>query len=555
MRSPLRRFAKLVPAAAIVLAAIVLAAIAAHAAELPPDFRAAIEKGVANGRYQGIAVALIERGDQGEWFFGALAPGGAAPTIDDAFEIGSTTRSFTGLLLARALVEGKLRLTDTLGRLFADVHFADRKLASATLLDVATHRAGLPPLPSNLFPRNIDNPYVDYDEAALHAYLAHASVVDDVGKYRYSDLGIALIGEAIARAYAKDFRTLIADDVLAPLAMKKSGFGAVPKLVDGYRDGVAVDHWQQQALTAAVGLRSTLGDLETFAIASLRPDARPLRASILLAREPRAKAGGGETALGWQIVPVESDGQNWPLLWQAGLGGGFASFIGLRTDRQRAVVLIGNAGVDLSALGLTLLAGRDAPLAPAKLRPFDRAVARAYEGLYRFDTGGDLVVRALADGIAAQVSGTLPQRIDAYDDDAFAFSNDAAQLTFERSGEAISGAILHQDGIHAHAARLSDGAPALKRNVAPLDAKSLDAYAGDYAVSPSMRARIVVAATGLRVQLTATAPTFVQSCAVDRFCDSAGLLEIAFTRDAKGKVTTLEWREGVFDATARRDDW
>ena len=548
MRSPLHRPARFVLVAAF-------AASAANAAELPPDFRAAIEQGVANGRYEGVAVALIERSDQGEWFFGSTAPGGAPPAIDDAFEIGSTTRSFTGLLLAHALVDGKLRLTDTLGRLFADVRFADKKLASATLLDVATHRAGLPPLPSNLFPRNIDNPYVDYDEAALRAYLAHARVAADAGKYRYSDLGVALIGEAVARAYARDFRTLLAEDVLAPLAMKKSGFGAVPKLLDGYRDGVAVEHWQQQALAAAVGLRSTLGDLETFAIASLRPDARPLRASILLAREPRAKAGGGETALGWQIVPVESDGQTWPLLWQAGIGGGFASFIGLRTDRQRAVVLIGNAGIDLSTLGLTLLAGRDAPLPPPRLRPFDGDAMHAYEGLYRFDTGGDLVVRALADGLAAQVSGSLPRRIDAYDDDAFAFAGDAAQLTFERSGTAISGAILHDDGVHAHAVRLSDGAPSLKRNVAPLDAKSLDAYAGDYAVSASMRARVVAAGTGLRVQLTGNAPTFVQSCAVDRFCDSAGLLEIGFTRGAEGKVTALQWRQGVFDATARRDDW
>ena len=533
---------------------LVLANIPASAIDLPENFRAAIEEGVANGRYQGIAVGLIDRDVRSEWMFGTVAPGGIAPVSADAYEIGSTTRCFTGLLLAKALIEGKLRVDDTLGKLFADVHFADPRLAGTTIEQLATHRAGLPAIPSNLFPRNADDPYVEYDGAALTAYLAHTHL-DDGNGYRYSDLGLAVIGAALARVYGKDYRTLLADDILAPLALGQSGLGSVPRLLDGYREGKPVAHWQHQALAPAAGMRATLDDLMRFAAIELKPDASRLRAAVLLARQPRAIAGGGETALAWQIVPVASDGQNWPLLWQAGVTGGFASFIGLRTDRQRALVVLGNAGIDVSALGLTLLADREPPAAPPKLLPTVAPATFAYEGLYRFDAGGDLVVRTGGDALTAQISGLLPQAMSAYDDDAFELAGETAQITFMRQDSKIVGAILHRKGVNLRAERLSEGAPLLKKKSSPSKADQLAAYAGDYSLSPSVRAHVVVATPGLRVQLTGTSPTFVQSCAADRFCDEDGALEVGFARDAKGKVTSLDWRQGVFEARASRDDW
>ncbi len=252
-------------------AALSFFSVRALAVELPDAFRATIETGIANGRFQGIAVALIDRDGHREWMFGAVEPGGAPPTADDAFEIGSTTRTFTGLLLAQALVAGEVRLEDTLGAHFPDVRFADDKLKAVTLAQLATHRSGLPNAPPNLFPRSVDDPYVAYDAAAMRAYLAHARVTTAEGAYRYSDFGIAVLGEAIAHAYGKDYRALLASDVLAPLGMNASGFGAVPRLLEGHRDGASTTHWQQQALSPAAGLRATLGDLSKFATAELRP--------------------------------------------------------------------------------------------------------------------------------------------------------------------------------------------------------------------------------------------------------------------------------------------
>jgi hypothetical protein len=202
-----------------------------------------------------------------------------------------------------------------------------------------------------------------------------------------------------------------------------------------------------------------------------------------------------------------------------------------------------------------LLADRPAPAAPPKLLPLVAPATLAYEGWYRFDSGDDLVVRSSAESLTAQLSGLLPQPIFAYDDDAFEVAGETAQITFQRDGAKIVGVVLHRKGMNLRAERLSEGAPALKRNSSASTAQDLAPYAGDYALSPSVRARIVAAPPGLRAQLTGTAPVLVQLCAVDRFCDDEGVLEIGFTRDAAGKVAALEWRQGVFEARATRDDW
>ena len=106
------------------IAAVVFGlALAATAAEAAPKaaapnasdrYRRVLEDGVANGAYDGVAVGLIDGKDQKTWFFGKQRD---APNERSAFEIGAVTDVFTGILLAQAVLDGKLRLTDPIGGL------------------------------------------------------------------------------------------------------------------------------------------------------------------------------------------------------------------------------------------------------------------------------------------------------------------------------------------------------------------------------------------------------------------------------------------------------
>ena len=116
-------------------------------------------------------------------------------------------------------------------------------------------------------------------------------------------------------------------------------------------------HWHYGVLGAAAGLRTTLSDLVQFLQHCLAPGDSPLRSALLLARQARASAlaGPGEkvappdqAALGWNVREVEGPDGSWPLVWRASETAGFAIFMGFRTDKQRAIVLLGNAASDLA---------------------------------------------------------------------------------------------------------------------------------------------------------------------------------------------------------------
>ena len=101
------------------LFALLLIGRAANAAPALPDgYSQAFENSISSGAYHSIAVGWIDGSDRGTWFFGQAK-------ADSAFEIGAATEIFTGLLLAQAAYEGKLRLQAPIRSLLpADFPFA-----------------------------------------------------------------------------------------------------------------------------------------------------------------------------------------------------------------------------------------------------------------------------------------------------------------------------------------------------------------------------------------------------------------------------------------------
>ena len=60
-----------------------------------------------------------------------------------------------------------------------------------TLLDLTTHTSGLPRLPTNFTPRDLDNPYADYTVEQLYEFLSSYQLQISPGlRYHYSNLGV-----------------------------------------------------------------------------------------------------------------------------------------------------------------------------------------------------------------------------------------------------------------------------------------------------------------------------------------------------------------------------
>jgi D-alanyl-D-alanine-carboxypeptidase/D-alanyl-D-alanine-endopeptidase len=520
-------------------------------------YLANLQQGVDSGLYRRLAIGWIDGTQTGPdqqqtWFLGS----GQKPDADSTFEIGAASEIFTGLLLAQAAIDGKVRLDGQLRDwLPKDFAFADPRLGAISLRQLATRQSGLPAVPPNLFPANANDPYAGFDQTALLTLLANFKLAAGSAAPGYSILDIGLLGDVLGRAYGQRFSVVLVSRILDPLGMSHTGFGDGTQLLPGYGHGLSVAHWHFGALAGAAGLRSSLGDLLRFVQANLMPQKSPLRAALLLSRQPQGDSEQS-VGLGWNTVQVSDGDQIWPLIWRASRTAGFSVFLGLRTDKQQALVLLGNTDADLSALGIAWLEGRTPPPSlpppPAAPTPADLAV---YPGLYRIAAGSDFVVRIGADGLIAQFPGQFPVELRAVGHDVFAATGDAFVLSFQREGDAVVSILLGHGGTNLLAQRLSERAPALARTALASNGKKLLEYRGDYRLDADTLLRIAARDGTLSVQPTGHAALTLTAFAPDRFADPRGACEIHFLRNDKHEVTSLKIVLAGAERSAERSAW
>jgi D-alanyl-D-alanine-carboxypeptidase/D-alanyl-D-alanine-endopeptidase len=527
-----------------------------QAADGPPDdYRKLFEAGVANGAFPALAVGLVDGGDERLWYYGSRGDG-QPPDAQSAFELGAATDLFTGLLLAQAVLEGRLRSSATLGSLYpTDFPWRDPTLSQTPLFDLATQDAGLPPQPANLFPHDTNDPYADYAGADLLAWLAHfdgSSLQRDAKGY--SILHASVLSQALERIGGAPYARQLEQRVLTPLGMAHTGFADGESLLDGHAFGASTAHWHYAAFAGALGLRSTLPDLMAFVRANLRPEGSSLRAALLLARQEHAEGQVGGLGFGWNVHDIPSGDQQWPLVWRASQTGGFSLFIGFRTDRQQGVVLMCNSLAELAPIGLAWLSGSTAPPTPAGPFVPPPGSEDRYAGLYRLVSGVDVTVRARAEGLYAQLRGQPAWRLMPVAEDVYVAAGDAAGVTFIRNIDAIGGLVLRSGGTYVSARRLSERAPRLQRPHLATGRK-LSGYAGDFAFDAATQLRISAQSDAIDAQLTASAPMRMWAYAPDRFAGEDGVNELQFHRDERGRIDRVLVELAGGERTAVPVDW
>lgn len=252
---------------------------------------------------QGFAVALPE---------GAAAIGDAAPgrplTADTPQEIGSVTKSLTGLLFADAVERGEVRPGTTLGEIHPDL---PASLSTTTLGELATHTSGLPRLSTQAQLRNLvtqftyGNPYAWDTPESLLADAAAMPFRTGRGTYSYSNLGFALLGQALAVRTGTAYPELLQERVLAPLGMTQTVAAPADlpagRAVERGPDGRTSTPWSSTGMTpAGIGVYSTAADLGRLASAAARGDLPGARAL-----EPVVEADGAQAGWGWLVADLD----------------------------------------------------------------------------------------------------------------------------------------------------------------------------------------------------------------------------------------------------------
>ncbi|HEY3887964.1 MAG TPA: serine hydrolase [Caulobacteraceae bacterium] len=422
------------------------------------------------GERNGIAivVGVVDGDGRRVVAHGALAEGDPRPLDGDTvFEIGSITKVFTGLVLADMVGRGEVRLDDPVARyLPAGATMPERGGRQITLVDLATHTAGLPRwpddiAPGDLSPKDWSNPYADYTVEQLHAFLAAHRLRRDIGAgHAYSNLGVGLLGRALARRAGVDFEALVRQRITGPLGMPDTAIELSPDQQARFAVGHdqarrPVAAWAMPTFAGAGALRSTTDDLLTFLAAELGFIETPLRAAMAAQTGPRRPSDAGYIqALGWRIDP-DAAGE---IVWHGGATGGFRCFVLFERERRAGVVMLTNSASERNDdIPFHLLSGR--PLKPA---PSERVAislsAEALESLvgsYRFSATRLIFVTREDDRLFAQLTGQW--RFEVYPESRFdVFWRIAdAQMSFETGADGrVTGLVLHQNGRDLPAKRI-----------------------------------------------------------------------------------------------------
>lgn len=315
---------------------------------------------MSNGANCGLSIGIIN-GDQIIYYnYGEMKRGEKqAITNASIFEIGSVSKTFTGILLAQAVTDKKVSLNDDIRKYlpeeYKNLEYHGNPIQ---LVHLANHTSRIPRLPNDLEKQpnyDANNPYKNYDKKMVFNFLKTVVIDTFPGKKsEYSNMGMALLGIILEKVYDKPFEQLIREYIEMPFNMSSTGVVLNEEknksFANGYNSyGEATSHWDLGDLAAAGGIRSTCSDMVKYTKANMEEYTGALK----LAHSTTYNDGRNNTALAWQIAIRKGK----EMIWHNGGTYGFCSFCGFIKSKKLGVVVLSNSGnsVDFIALGILKL--------------------------------------------------------------------------------------------------------------------------------------------------------------------------------------------------------
>lgn len=274
------------------------------------------------------------------------------------FEIGSVTKTFTSLLIAIAVEEGKLTYDDPVKNFLHDsVIIPNNATGDITIRQLLTHTSGLPKFPSNIRRDNLvhqTEDFLNYTSAELYEFLKDCKI-QGVAKDSmiYSYVGFGVLGYTLEHIYQKSFNELTVSKITKPLGMTRTGLNYIERLDSNYADGylgMENRNWYRNdscILNYSGGLRSCVKDLKTYAKANAGIIETPLYSAMQKMREvqfltPKHHPVQGYKCLGW----AKKDNN----YFHFGASQGFIAYVAFNPEKQEIKVLLANTAYSMLAI-------------------------------------------------------------------------------------------------------------------------------------------------------------------------------------------------------------
>jgi len=162
-----------------------------QSAEISDQLKANVQDRLDKKDLIGIVIATID-GDQVAYYSNGVKSLDTKESVDEhsIFEIGSISKTFTGLMLADMVIQGKMNLDDNIQMYLPEGTKAPMKDGeSIKLFHLSNHTSGFPRMPTNFFPSDFKNPFKDYTPELMYQFVNAYKLPRAIGsQYEYSNL-------------------------------------------------------------------------------------------------------------------------------------------------------------------------------------------------------------------------------------------------------------------------------------------------------------------------------------------------------------------------------
>lgn len=305
----------------------------------------------------GLSVGIISQKTKFTFHYGQTAPSlGVAPTDSTVYEIGSLTKTFTGLLVAHAIKEGKLTLNDDIR------HYLPGSYPNLQYPNGDPVKLGYLLAHTAQFPNSFSESWNKQRTETRLLDELHSIKLDTLRpfSYRYSNAGYQLVGYMLEKLYKTSYENLVKQYIIVPLQMSSTGIsftGSVQRnVVNGHNAAHQVMAYQPTSFPAAGSLKSTLTDMLSYLYYQLAEGDEAVK---LTHRVWYGNIDENAHGFQWEI------GKKWNWdYYLRGDGGtdGFRSFCVLYPDYKLGIILLTNetdeqVGQQLYTLAETLFRG------------------------------------------------------------------------------------------------------------------------------------------------------------------------------------------------------
>jgi D-alanyl-D-alanine-carboxypeptidase/D-alanyl-D-alanine-endopeptidase len=322
----------------------------------------------------GLSIGIYQRGQSSTYNYGETEKGeNKLPAANTIYDIASISKTFTGILLAKAAIEKRLNLDDDIRKyLNGSYPNLEYKGLFIKLKYLTNHRSGIPfslPDDPSMMPgfNNDIEPWATrvqlrYQHYTRNDFYKDLRLVklDTIPGYNasYSNAAVQLLSYILEKVYHKSFENILKDKITRPLQMTQTKITLTKMdslhLAKGYDETGLQLPYIPDIFLGAASIKSSVNDLLKYIKWNLQAKDEAVKLSH---KNIWGDNDYYSTGLNWQ----ELHSNGYTVIWQSGMIPGFQSFCVFYPGLDMGIVVLSNESEKTLGRNLELLINQVMP--------------------------------------------------------------------------------------------------------------------------------------------------------------------------------------------------